>query len=202
MSVRFKRVQAGMLAVAYLFLVGRAHAGDRQIRPYLGSTFAGSTTLIDPELAAGNPHLTIGVSAVFLAEIFGVEVDVADVPGFFESGDQPLVLTSRVTTVTGNIVIAAPQRWTEYSLRPYFVGGGGLMRVHTNTALNPFDISTKLPSVDIGAGVVGFLTNRIGLCWDVRRFSSVGKNTSSNGLAIGDEHLSFWRATMAVAIRF
>jgi hypothetical protein len=202
MSVRFKRVDAGMLAVVFLFMAGRADAGDRQIRPFFGSTFAGSTTLIDPELAVGNPHLTIGLSAVFLAEIFGVEVDVADVPGFFESGDQPLVLGSRVTTVTGNVVIAAPQRWTEYSLRPFLVGGAGLMRVHTSTALTPFDISSILPSVDLGAGVVGFLNDRIGLCWDVRRFSSVGKNTSTNGLAIGDEHLSFWRATMAVAIRY
>ena len=150
----------------------------------------------------GKPHLAIGVSAVFLGEIFGAEIDVADAPGFFQSGDQHLVLGGRVTTVTGNIVIAAPHRWTEYSLRPYFVGGAGLMRVRTSTALNPFDISSVMPSIDLGAGVVGFLTDHVGLCWDVRRFASVGKNVSDNGLAIGEEHLSFWRATMAVAIRY
>ena len=82
----------------------------------------------------GKPHLALGVSLVTLGEVFGVDIDLADAPGFFESGDRHLVLGGRVTTVTGNVVIAAPRRLTEYSLRPYFVGGAGLMRVCTDRA--------------------------------------------------------------------
>lgn len=76
------------------------------------------------------------------------------------------------------------------------------MRVRTTTAFSVFDVSTVIPALDVGVGAVGFLTNRIGVCWDVRRFQSVGSNTGNVGIAFGDEHLSFWRATMAVAIRY
>ena len=197
-----------IVLVAGLLLVSvRTYAADRQIRPFIGATFGGGTTFVDPELAIGKPNVAIGASAVFLGEVFGVEVDIADAPGFFESGDKHLVILSRVTTISGNVVVAAPHRLTEYSLRPYFVGGAGLMRVRTTTSFNVFDFSSVIPALDVGVGVVGFLTNRIGVCWDVRRFQSVGSNTGNTGkgLSFGDEgvlRLSFWRATMAVAMRY
>jgi hypothetical protein len=180
----------------------RTDAGDRQIRPFIGATFGGGTTFVDLEHVVGKANVAIGGSAVFLGEVFGAEVDVADAPGFFESGDTHLVFGSRVTTITGNVVVAAPHRLTEYSLRPYFVGGAGLMRVRTTTASNVFDVSSVIPALDVGVGVVGFLTNRLGVSWDVRRFQSVGSNTGNGGLSFGEERLSFWRATMAVAIRY
>jgi 8-oxo-dGTP pyrophosphatase MutT (NUDIX family) len=76
---------------------------------------------------------------------------------------------------------------------------GGVSDWHLS---NVFDISTTIPAIDIGVGAVGFLTHRIGVCWDVRRFQSVGGNTDNGGLSFGGEHLSFWRATMAVVIRY
>lgn len=195
--------RSAMVLVAGLLLVSvRTYAADRQIRPFIGATFGGGTTFVDPEDAAGKANLAIGASAVFLGEVFGTEVDIADAPGFFESGDKHLVILSRVTTISGNVVVAAPHRLTEYSLRPYFVGGAGLMRVRTTTAFSVFDVSSLIPVLDVGVGVIGFLTSRIGVCWDVRRFQSVGSNTGNVGLSFGDEHLSFWRATMSVAIRY
>jgi hypothetical protein len=191
-----------VLATSLLLLSARIEAADRQIRPFVGVTFGGGTTFVDPELVAGKAKLLIGASAVFLGEMFGAEVDVADAPGFFESGDNSLVRGSRVTTVSGNVVVAAPRRLTEYSLRPYLVGGGGLMRVRTTTLFNVFDVSTIMPMLDVGVGVVGFLTNRTGVCWEVRRFQGIGSNTTEGLTWTGEERLSFWRATMAVAIRY
>ena len=188
---------AGMLAMS-----ARVHAADRQIRPFIGATFGGATTFVDPENAIGTPHLAIGVSAVFLGEVFGTEIDVADAPGYFQSGDKNLVHSSRVTTVCGNVIVAAPHRLTEYAVRPYFVGGAGLMQVRTTTAFSVFDVSTVIPAVDAGVGAVAFLTNKVGASVDVRRFQSVGSHTGDGGLSFGDAHLSFWRATMAVAIRY
>jgi len=49
--------------------------------------------------------------------------------------------------------------------------------------------------------VLGFITNRIGVCWDVRRFTSLSRTTEERGISIGGERLSFWRASMALAIR-
>jgi hypothetical protein len=183
----------------------RAFAADRQIRPFIGATFAGATTLVDPENAVDSPNVTLGGSAVFLGEVFGADIDVADVPGLFETGDKNLVHSSRVTTVTGNLVVAAPGRLTEYALRPYLVAGGGLMRVRTVTSLSVFDIATIIPAFDVGVGAVGFVTNKVGVCWEVRRFQDVGTNKVSGGLSFGaatEEHLSFWRGTMSVVIRY
>ena len=196
-----------VLVSGLVLMSARTFAADRQIRPFIGATFGGATTFFDPENPehpAGKVNPAIGVSAVFLGDVFGAEVDVADAPGFFD-GDKHLVLGSRVTTMSGNVVVAAPHRLTEYSLRPYFVGGAGLMRVSRTTASGVFDISSVIPQLNGGVGVVAFLTNRVGVCWDVRRFQSVGSNTSSVGLSFaqsGEEHVSFWRAGMAVVIRY
>jgi hypothetical protein len=190
-----------VLLSTFLLMSGRLDAADRQIRPFVGATFGGGTTFVDLEDASGNPNLAIGVGAMFLGEVLGTEVEVADAPGFFEAGKN-LVRGSRVTTVTGNVVVAAPHRLTEYALRPYLVGGGGLMRIKMTTLFGVFDTSTIKPEFDLGVGVVGFLTNKVGVCWDLRRFQSVGGGAGEAGLSFGDERLSFWRATMAVAIRY
>jgi hypothetical protein len=202
MSVQGAARSTVVLVAGLLLMSARTYAGDRQIRAFIGATFGGGTTFVDPENAAGKANPAIGASAVFLGEVFGTEVDIADAPGFFESDDKHLVIGSRVTTISGNVVVAAPHRLTEYSLRPYFVGGAGLMRVRTTTAFSVFNVSSVIPQLDVGVGAVGFLTNRIGVCWDVRRFQSVGSNTGNGGLSFGDERLSFWRAAMAVAIRY
>ena len=54
--------------------------------------------------------------------------------------------------------------------------------------------------LDFGGGATGFLTDRVGLNWDVRYFRSVG-GEEGTGLTFGKEQISFWRATMGVAIR-
>jgi len=70
------------------------------------------------------------------------------------------------------------------------------------TSLNVFDVSSFLPAFDVGAGVVGFLTNRAGVGWEIRRFQNIGGKSNTAGLTFGPEDLSFWRATMMVAIRY
>jgi hypothetical protein len=191
-----------VLAAGLLLLCVRANAADRQVRPFFGATFGGGGTFLDPEETIGKPNPAIGVSAVFLSELFGAEFEVADAPGFFGPGDKHLVIHSRVTTISGNVIVAAPRRWTEYWLRPYIVGGGGFMRVRTTTSFNVFDVSRVIPEVDLGVGVVAFLTNRVGVSWDLRRFQSIGSDSTEMGVSLGGESLSFWRATMAAVIRY
>jgi hypothetical protein len=178
-------------------------AADRQLRPFVGATFAGAITptFVDVESTLGGPNIAIGGNTAILGELFGVEVDLSDIPGVFE-GHRNLVRSSRVTTFSGNLVIAAPRRLTEYALRPYVVAGVGLMRVRTTTAQNVFDVASTLPAFDVGAGAIGFITNRIGVCWDVRRFQDIRNDTTLSGLTLDVEHLSFWRGTMAIVIRY
>jgi hypothetical protein len=196
-----------LLATMLLLLTPAQAGAEWQIKPFLGVTFGGSTTLVDLEHAAGDLKLAVGVSGVLLGEVIGVEADVGHTSGFFQSGGQGLVLNSGVTTLTGNVVIAMPRRLTEYTLRPYVVGGAGLIRARIDPGngsinLQALQVRSHLPALDIGGGLVGFLTDRIGLGWDVRYFRSIRGKTAGEGLSIGPEQLSFWRANMSIAVRF
>jgi len=194
----------GIAAALAVLLAQPASAADRQIRPFLGVTFAGDTTIVDLESATGSPHATFGVNAAVLWDIVGVDVDLGRTGGFFESGDKHLVLSSSVTTLTGNLVLAAPRRLTEYSLRLYFVAGGGMMRVAKVDYFDVFDIDDVVPAFDVGAGAIGFVTNKVGVSWEIRRFESLGGSNQLAGLTIGGarERLTFWRASMALVVRY
>jgi hypothetical protein len=196
------RLPPGLLLAVGLFLVStRALAADSQIRPFVGATFGGSTTFVDWEHAAGNANIVYGISAARLGEVFGFDLDIADAPGFFQT-DSHLVLSSRVTTLTGNIVVAAPRRLTQYSLRPYVIGGAGLMRVRSQDVFSALPVAEILPGMDVGGGALGFLTDRVGISWELRRFQSLGGTSQDGGTSIGRQQLSFWRATMAIVYRY
>jgi hypothetical protein len=191
----------GAAVLVLLAAAAPAMAGDRQIRPFVGATFSGGTTFSATGNAPEKPHGVIGVSNVWLGDVLGIEGELAHAPGFFQAGDRGLVLDSRVTTLTGNIIVAAPARKTQYGLRPYFAGGAGLMWIHIASTFGVFQVAETMGAIDVGGGVQGSLTNRIGVGWDVRRFNSISK-TGDLGLSFGREQLSFWRASMALAIRY
>jgi hypothetical protein len=196
------RIVGVVFAALSVMAAAEAHAADWQIRPLVGFTFAGDTTFVDFEHAAAKAHATIGVNMAVLGEVVGLDVDIARTPGFFQSGDpNVLVLASSVTTVTGNLVVGLPRRFTEYVLHPYVVAGGGFMRVHEEDYFQIVEIAQTRPTFDVGAGAIGFITKRVGVMWEIRRFQTIG-GEEQTGLSLGGEKLSFWRGSMAVAIRF
>jgi len=178
-----------------------ATAGERQIRPFVGATFSGATTFSGTGNATEKTHGVVGVSGVWIGEVVGIEGDVTHAPGFFQAGDRGLVLDSRLTTLIGNVVVAAPSSKTQYGLRPYFVSGAGLMWIHINSAFGVFPVAETFAAIDVGGGVQGYLTNRIGVGWDVRRISSISKAEEA-GISFGRKDVSFWRASMALVIRY
>lgn len=188
--------------MAGILIARPAGAAEKQIRPFLGSTLGGGTTFVDLEDASGKPHIVVGLNAAVLGDVLGVEVDLGHSPGFFQSGDKHLVLQSRVTTLTGNIVLTIPRRLTEYTLRPYFVAGGGALRSQIDDYFGVLKVADVLAVTDVGGGVTGFVTNRVGLCWDLRRFGTIIRKPEDRGVSFGAEQLSFWRASMALAIRY
>ncbi len=74
-----------LLLALFLLPAGRASA-EWQLKPWLGTTFAASTTFFDLDQGASVHHIAVGVTGVKLGEIFGIEADVAHVPRFFQSG--------------------------------------------------------------------------------------------------------------------
>jgi hypothetical protein len=196
-------MRVGLLALTILLLAPVRTSAEWQIRPFLGVTFGGGTTLVDLAGAAGSPNLVFGANGRLLGEVIGIDVDFGRAPGFFQSGDQQLVRGSSATTLTGNIVIAPPRRLTEYILGPYFVAGAGLMHARIDDFFAALPVARTLPAMDVGGGVNGFLSDRIGLSWEARYFRSVGGKL--RGVSIdpeeASERLSFWRASMALVIR-
>jgi hypothetical protein len=197
-------MRVGHLVFALAIVLGsapRAHA-EWQIKPFLGVTFGGGTTVLDLEQAVGKPNVALGANVGIVGEVFGIEADFGYGPGFFQTGSKTLVLDSSVSTLTGNVIIAVPRRLTEYTLRPYFVGGAGLLHAATTNASSVLELSRNFTAIDLGGGVTGFFTRRLGVNWDVRHFRSIRSSAPPTGLSIGDERLSFWRASMALAIRY
>jgi Outer membrane protein beta-barrel domain len=190
----------GLLALAIVCVAATwASAAEWQLKPFIGATYGGSTTYNIVQLFPPKAHFVFGASGMFLGEFLGIEGDFGHTSGFFQDSNNPLVTDSGVTTTTGNIVLALPRHLAEYTLRPYIVGGAGVMHIRIDYQQNVPNSST-LKAMDLGAGVTGFLTKRMGVSWDVRYFRSIDR-TIETGQSVGPEHLSFWRANMAFAIR-
>ena len=211
---------AGELAVALLLVVPVRAGAEWHFKPFLGFSFEPSTTLVgDLELAAGLPvdpeiesqssNVTFGAAVALLGDVFGIEGEWTQAPGFFQTRDQELVASSSAQTFTGSLIIAMPRSIAQYTLRPYFVGGGGILRLRSVDGRAPvsglFAIDETLGAIDVGGGVNGFFNERVGVGWDLRYFRSVGgevtrdPNVTIDGLA---KQLSFWRANMALVLRY
>jgi hypothetical protein len=193
-------MRAAVLAFVLIVSFPAAGWAEWQAKPFIGVTFGGSNTLLALDQVAGEKKLTVGGSVTWLGNFYGIEGEVARVPGFFQTVSQQNVLTSNVTTLTGNLIVTLPRKLTQYGLRPYFAGGGGVVRAVADAQTELLSVDTTLGLVNLGGGATGFLNDRIGVNWDVRYFRSVG-GKEGTGLAIGREQLSFWRASMGVAVR-
>lgn len=192
-----------VLALATLMLwPAGAAAQELQLKPFLGLTFAGETTIIDLDETADDVHFALGGSGTWIGEVFGFEADFGFVPGFL-TGEEQAGLSSSVLTLTGNVVIALPRRMTQYTLRPYVAGGVGLMRVSRDDAFDAFPLTLNVMTIDVGGGATGFLSETVGLNWDLRYFRNItgSPDPDNPGLSFGAPRLSFWRLTMGLVLR-
>ena len=195
--------RAFLFCLLFLGASSQNASADFLITPFFGTTFAGNTTLLDLDVgAASSKHWTFGGSAAWLSDqVLGVEADVAMTPGFFENDDSGtgLVVSSRVTTLTGNVLAALPLSVTRESLRPYVTGGVGLLRANVEDLIGLNEAGNWF-GMQVGAGAMGFLTNRTGVRFDLR----YARTFSRDNTLLGDRQakLSFWRATVGVTLRY
>jgi hypothetical protein len=169
------------------------------VKPFLGLSFAGDTTFVFLDGDVGK-NAVVGIGGVWLGEVFGVEGELAHAPGFFQTGSSSLVIESSVTTAMGSVVVAVPRQVARYGLRPYGVGGFGVMHIGFQDTLQIFREKRNLAAMNIGGGATGFINDWVGFSWELRHFRSLGGDRVV-GVSLEPEKLSFWRASMAVAIR-
>jgi opacity protein-like surface antigen len=212
MSVRKMCVTVAMCAVA-LAAAPRSASADWLVTPFVGWNFSGSADVngnggvsfenqFEHKLDYGVSLASMGAGAV------GFEVDFGYSPNFFEtsaSSNNAFQFTndSNVVTLTGNVIVGAPIGGHGGSIRPYVVGGVGLIRSHVQDLPGVFDAESKNDfGFDLGGGVMGFFAQNIGLRGDFRYFRSFrGSNSDTvTGLALSDFH--FWRGSAGVTFKF
>lgn len=182
---------------------GRADArADFLITPFIGSAFGGRTTLFDLDIgAASAKHWTFGGSAAWLSDqVLGVEAEFAMVPGFFENSNEAgLITSSRVTTLTGNVLAAFPLSVSRESLRPYVAGGLGLIHATADDLIG-LNESGGWFGLQMGAGAIGLISERTGVRFDLRHFRALSRDTTLRGERASK--LSFWRAAVGFTLRY
>ena len=209
--------QAVGLAIPLLLFVPVTASAEWHFKPFLGFSFEPSTTLeadiehaagltLGPDVESQASNVMFGAGVTLLGDVFGVEGEWTEAPGFFQTRDQILVTSSGAQTFTGSLVIAMPRRIAQYSLRPYLVAGAGIMRLQSDpTPTSAIPIQDTLGTIDVGGGATGFFNERVGVGWDLRYFRSFGGEVTGDPLITTDglaKQLSFWRANMALVLRY
>ena len=194
-----------LIACLVVLALPRVASAEWHLVPLAGLSFANDTNFVDIEMAHKKTHKHLGGAVSFLgAGLFGAEVLGIWMPGYFQGGDGPDVLeSSRAAAVMGNVVITAPRRWTEFSLRPFVSGGFGWLNVSQTPkqpeAL-PFD--ANIAGFNVGGGAIGFLTARTGVRFDVRYFSSI-RPGDETAIAFGEgDHVRLRYVTASIGIVF
>ena len=202
-----------LASVVLLALLPAPAAAEWHFVPMVGLTFKGESNIFGEsisvtETAADKTHKHLaGVVSLLGEGILGVEAFSTWTPGFFQTGDQELVESSRTATLMGNIVLTTPRKWTEYGLRPYVSGGFGL--VHATVTLKATLTDSPLPSTRVntggynfGVGATGFFTERTGVRFDLRFHSTMRRNSDVIATETNTDEAYLRYMTLSVGVVF
>ena len=132
----------------------RPASADWTLTPFVGVNFGGSADITGNGGASVSnkfeKKMDYGVSLAGMgAGAVGFEVDFGYSPNFFETGTASnnafqFTNDSNVTTLTGNAIVGIPIGGQHgAAVRPYAVGGVGLIRQNVRDATGFFDVTTR-----------------------------------------------------------
>lgn len=210
MSLRKLFVTTAVCAAA-LAGAPRSASADWVFTPFVGWNFNGSADVTGSGGASFNNQfehkIDYGISIAQMgAGVLGWEVDFGYSPNFYETGTASnntfdFTNDSNVTTLTGNVIVGIPAGGHGASIRPYAVGGVGLIRSNVQDTAGFFDVTTKNDfGLDVGAGVMGFVSQNVGIRGDVRYFR--GFRGAGNDAGLGLSNFNYWRGTVGVSFKF
>src|SRR5262245_9179393 len=195
---------AGVLAVALSLAGARPASAEWHLTPMIALTFHATTNAPIIGTTPVGTHPSFGGAVALLGGgIVGVEGIGVFTPTFM-SGDQvvtALVQSSRVLAIMGNVVITTPRRWTEYSLRPYFSGGLGVIHLSVTEFQAVLPTKTNAPGVDIGGGAIGFFSKHTGMRFDLRYYRRIGAASPEFVATDNKPQVSFMTASVGVVFR-
>ncbi len=194
---------AGVVLAALLAQAGPADA-DWLVTPFIGARLDTKTNLVlDLDRAAADTGPVFGVSVSHVTRgVLGFEGDLGYAPGIFDASDAGgLVSGSRVATLTGQALFSAPSAVVRDSLRPYLSLGGGWMHVGMTDLRGVLGMSENYGVIAVGAGATGRTGRRTSIRFDLRRFQNVTDGRVPT-VAPGRPRLSFWRASVGLALHY
>ena len=181
-----------------LSLVPGTASADWLFTPNIGGGFGGS--------ASGREHLTWGASFGWMgAGVLGWEADLGYSPEFFEgdNDDVEFIDDSNVTTFMGNVLVGIPiGGQTGGGVRPYFAGGAGLLQTRVENTDELFDVDNNDFGINLGGGVMGFMTDNVGFRGDLRYFRAFGEDTGNDQVDLDFSDFDYWRGTVGVTFRW
>ncbi len=184
--MKYLYARLALALVATLWTASPAFA-DIVFTPFAGASFGNDQT---------EQVTTYGISLAGMAGgVFGMELDW----GRTAQAKTSTLFTanSRATTLTANVIVGIPIG----RVRPYVVGGLGWMR----TELTDGDglgesVKSDGLGVDVGGGLMGFITDHVGVRVDIRYIRAVTAGESLFDFQF--ENFNYVRFTGGVALKF
>jgi hypothetical protein len=201
------RLRHGLAPLVLLVLAASAAPAraDWLVMPFAGSAFGGETTsflnLDNPESRSTAARTVVGVAAAWTTnQVVGIEGEFLYGPRFF-TGDLGLAVGgSRISTVSGGLIVTLPLSVTRESLRPYATGGLGAMQATVDYSLDFLDQNQRFATLHVGGGAIGFISPDVGVRFDVRHVNSLNRVQDDLSNTVRSR-LRFWRLTVGVVIR-
>ena len=180
-------------AIALVLAPVQARA-DGFFVPWVGSAFGSNIR---------NGQTTVGVSAGSMgAGIVGGEADFGWSPSFF--GNQSDFGHNTVMNLMGNVILGVPVGGQHGAgLRPYVVGGVGLIRTQIDGGtIAKVSSSDNMFGWDAGGGVMGYFSDHVGIRGDMRYLRATHElNTGVSSIDINGDRLHYWRASIGLVLR-
>ncbi len=181
-------LSAATMALLWLPVQARA---EGYISPFAGVHFGNDT--LEKKFVWGANAGSLGAGAI------GGEIDFGWAPNAFDE-----VTDNHVLDLMGNLIVVIPIGGTRGpGLRPFVTGGLGLIQTRVSSGISGVsDFKSNDFGFNLGAGVMGFFSDHVGLRGDVRYFRTLNNNDDDVlDLDIDLGSFDFWRASVGLVIR-
>ena len=189
---------SAFVAAVFLVLAGaRGAAAQIFVNPFV------DTTLSAPSTSGSRSQPGFGIAIGNVGTVVGFETEFAYHPELFDNAANALA-KSHVLTLAQNILVGP----TIGRVKPYGAAGAGdlylnVTRLSSVVIPSPESISTNYFTVNVGGGVMGFVTAHLGVRADLRYYRAYGfKLTDLQTAGLALDRFDFWRAGVGVVAKF